>query len=353
MAAVAEGAHNNCNYNGGGSGNGHRTDVDGTLDSGQVFLWDCVTTGPEDRMRWWYGVDGQRLLRIDADSGAVDSYSKRSGNRWLPDSGDLFRSSDDPQAIEASLMGRDAVTREAVRRYPGLRIMRQDPYQCTVSFIVSANSNMRKIRANLAAIARMFGEEVTAGGAGKFHLFPTPARLAGASVQEVRECGVGYRAEYVVEASKMILSGEIDFGRIAKIERYGDATDAMLRMPGVGNKVADCIMLFSLERTDAFPLDRWMMRALHRYYGSLADAGGGGGGGTALPPSPALPPTPPLLLSLTDKQYRAVHDKMVRYFGRHAGYAQQLLFKMARDDFGAAWLQKTLKPRHSGDSLGP
>ncbi|MDE0525404.1 MAG: DNA repair protein [Thaumarchaeota archaeon] len=307
-----------------------------TMNSGQVFLWRSVQK--KGRGLWWYGVQGQEILRVDGETGRTSAY--RKGGKWSAYKKDLFRDSDNPGRIPES-MPQDDVTAEAARRYRNLRIIRQDSYQCMVSFITSANSNIRRITGNLSRMAETFGRPVdVGGGAGTMHLFPAASALAGATIREIRECGVGYRAAYIKEASEMVESGEIDFGRIREMKDYGDMMDAMLAIPGVGNKVADCIMLFSLERLDAFPLDRWMLRVLGTRYGDVFGSRGSHAVSSApsSAPSSSSPPSP--LEHLTDKRYRAAHDKIAEYFGPYAGYAQQWLFKMARDDAGASWRQK-------------
>lgn len=303
-------------------------DVADTMNSGQVFLWRPIQK--KGKGIWWYGVQGQEMLRVDGSTGRTSTY--RKGGRWAAYKKDLFRDSDNPSRIPES-MPQDGVTAEAARRYRNLRIIRQDPYQCMISFITSANSNIRRITDNLARMAETFGRPVDAGGgAGVMHLFPAASALAGATIREIQKCGVGYRAAYIKEASEMVESGEVNFGRIKQMKDYDDMMDAMLAIPGVGNKVADCIMLFSLERLDAFPLDRWMLRVLSTRYSGVF----GSRGSHAVSSSPLSP-----LGHLTDKRYRAAHNKIAEYFGPYAGYAQQWLFKMARDDAGASWRQKT------------
>ena len=306
-------------------------DVADTMNSGQVFLWRSIQK--KGKGMWWYGVQGQEMLRVDGSTGRTSTY--RKGGRWAAYKKDLFRDSDNPGRIPES-MPQDGVTAEAARRYRNLRIIRQDPYQCMISFITSANSNIRRITDNLSRMAETFGRPVDAGGgAGVMHLFPAASALAGATIREIQKCGVGYRAVYIKEASEMVESGEVNFGRIKQMKDYDDMMDAMLAIPGVGNKVADCIMLFSLERPDAFPLDRWMLRVLNTRYSDVF----GSRGSHAVSPSSSPSSSP--LEHLTDKRYRAAHSKIAEYFGPYAGYAQQWLFKMARDDAGASWRQKT------------
>lgn len=260
-----------------------------TLKSGQVFLW-------KESGGSWYGVDGQRVLRADhaGVSGSSDGHYP-----------DFFRMDDDIGAIRASL-GRDALLRQTMKRYPDLRITRQDFFQCLISFIVSANSNIPRIRRNLQEICSRFGGAASLDGV-SFDLFPTPRALAAADLQEILACGTGYRSIYIREAAAMVSSGALDPDEIMRMP-YRQARASMTGAPGVGNKVADCILLFSLGFLEALPLDRWVVRVLSERYGL----------GTGKAPH-------------TDRQYQMLHEQAVERLGPYAGYAQQYLFKMARD----------------------
>jgi N-glycosylase/DNA lyase len=255
-----------------------------TILSGQVFLWEYVEG-------FWYGIDGDNVLKVD-DTGVVEA----SGH-----TPDFFRNSDDMDAIRASLAV-DPLLKRAMVQYPGLRITRQDFAQCVISFVVSANSNIPRIRRNLQEICRRFGDVVRFDGR-EFRTFPSPEVLAGLDTSEIRACGTGYRAAYVRDAARAILEGAGP-GDLP----YHEARRRLCEMPGVGSKVADCILLFSCGYLEAFPLDRWLVRTIHDMYGI--------GSGTA-PHSHAA--------------YDTIHDMVVERLGPYAGYAQQYLFKMARD----------------------
>jgi N-glycosylase/DNA lyase len=114
----------------------------------------------------------------------------------------------------------------------------------------------------------------------------------------------------------MVETGQIDFKYLKKCS-YQDAKKIILTVPGIGNKVADCILLFSLDKLDAFPLDRWMIRILEKYYLDKFELE---------------------TKSITEKQYDILHEKITKYFGPYAGYAQQFLFKMERDNYQKKWL---------------
>ena len=267
--------------------------LDFTLNSGQVFLWNRYG-------RFWYGINGSNVLKCN-DAGLA-------GSR-LPDRADFFRMRQDTCHIMESI-SRDKTVSEAVARYPGLRLLRQEPFQCCVTFIASANSNIQKIRSSLERLCAMFGSNIRFDGM-QFCLFPKPHRLAGVNMDG---CGLGYRARYVKESSSMISNGVIDFKRIKKMN-YHAAKEELMAMPGVGNKVADCILLFSLDKYEAFPLDRWIVRMLQKRYPKIFDIDG----------------------PLTDRRYETIHDRAAEYFGPYAGYAQQFLFKMQREDHSKGW----------------
>jgi len=276
----------------------YKINLENTINSGQVFLW-------EKKSETWYGVNGQDVLKIDS-LGNVRSYSKNKI--------DFFRKSDDLKKI-LKIISKDKITNQAVKKYHGLRLIRQDPFQCLISFIISSNSNIQKIKNTLENICRNFGTSVFFDN-NEFFLFPEPQILADASLQEIKKCGSGYRSEFIINASKMVCSKEINFEYLKNCE-YNEAKKTLLKIPGVGNKVADCILLFSLEKMDAFPLDRWMLRILEKYYPQFFD----------------LP-----VKTLTEKKYNLLHEKIVHHFGSYSGYAQQFLFKMERDNYQKKWL---------------
>jgi N-glycosylase/DNA lyase len=272
--------------------------LENTINSGQVFLWT-------KQKEFWYGVNGQDVLKIN-DSGKITSYSK---NKY-----DFFRDSDDMTKMIRSI-SKDKTTKMAVKKYLGLRLVRQDPFQCYISFIVSSNSNIQKIKLSLEKISTKFGRKIRFDNK-EFHLFPEPKKIANATIQEIRNCGVGYRAKFIIDAAKMVESQQIDFEDLAKCN-YQEAKKIILTVPGIGNKVADCILLFSLDKLDAFPLDRWMIRILEKYYLEKFELE---------------------TKSITEKQYDILHEKITKYFGPYAGYAQQFLFKMERENYQKKWL---------------
>jgi N-glycosylase/DNA lyase len=272
--------------------------VENSINSGQVFLW-------KKNEEFWNGVNGNDVLRVDID-GNINSYQ----NYKI----DFFRQNDNLEKIIKSI-SKDKTVKIAVKKFQGLRILRQDPFQCLISFIISSNSNIPKIKNNLEKISKKFGKKI------KFHdqeffLFPNPKKLAKASINEITSCGVGYRAKFIKEAAKIIDKKEIDFDYLKKCD-YQDAKENICQIPGVGNKVADCVLLFSLEKLEAVPLDRWIIRILEKYYKKKFKIN---------------------TKTITEKQYSILHKKIVNHFGPFAGYSQQFLFKMEREIYQKKWL---------------
>ena len=273
-------------------------DVDNSINSGQVFLWEKQGSD-------WYGIDGQDVLKINKN-GVIKSIRNLKT--------DFFRKNDNMQEIIKSI-SKDKTVKKAVKEYEGLRLFRQDPFQCLISFIISSNSNIQKIKNSLEKIAKKFGKKVKIQNK-EFFLFPEPEKIAKATIDEIKSCGVGYRAPFIKEAAKMVILKKIDFEYLKKCD-YHEAKKNICLVPGIGNKVADCIMLFSLNKLESFPLDTWMIKILEKYYSKEFKIE---------------------TKTITQKQYELLHEKIVNYFGPYCGYAQQYLFKMEREKNDKKWL---------------
>ncbi len=272
--------------------------LENSINSGQVFLWKKDGTK-------WYGINGCDVVQIEENSNQIMSYSN--------DPMDVFRQSDNLKKILNSI-NKDKIVQSAVQKFPGLRLLRQDPFQCYISFIVSSNSSIQKIKHMLNHLCKKFGTKIRYDGK-EFFLFPEPKKLANAETNDLLKCGLGYRAKSVKKASKDVVSGKIDFDFLKKTD-YQSAKESLLKVFGVGNKVADCIMLFSLEKLDAFPIDRWILRVLQKHYTKKFESFG---------------------KTLTEKKYQSLHNEIVEHFGPYAGYSQQFLFKMERELYQKRW----------------
>jgi len=275
-----------------------KINVENSINSGQVFLW-------KKNKEFWYGVNGDDVLKVD-ENGNANSYQNYNV--------DFFRKKDNLDKIIKSI-SKDKTVKIAVKKFQGLRILRQDPFQCLISFIVSSNSNIPKIKSNMENISKKFGKKIKFQNQ-EFFLFPNPKKLAKVPINEITSCGVGYRAKFIKEAAKIIDKKEIDFDYLKKCD-YQDAKENICQIPGVGNKVADCVLLFSLDKLEAVPLDRWIIRILEKYYSKKFEIN---------------------TKTITEKQYNILHKKIVNHFGPFAGYSQQFLFKMEREIYQKKWL---------------
>ena len=270
-----------------------------TINSGQIFLWENY--GNE-----WFAIDGQDVIIARQTPFELHTLSKSAKK--------FFREDDNYKKILKDIT-KDKIVKKAASYYPGLRIIRQDTFQCCISFIVSSNSNIPNIRMRLQKLCRKFGTKVRFQKR-DFFLFPEPKRLANATLQELKDCKLGYRSKYVLDASRAIASGEIELDELKKM-KYEQAKKLLLKLPGIGDKVADCVMLFSLEKLDSFPLDTWMLKILQKYYSNNFCIDN---------------------KSISKKRYEDVHQNVLEYFGKYAGYSQQFLYKMERDLNEKKWL---------------
>ena len=267
--------------------------LDYTINSGQVFLWEKIDST-------WYGINGDDVIII---------YKNLKKKHFK-----FFRKDDNTLKIIKDISKDDRVLK-AVNTYPGLSLLRQDPFQCLISFITSSNSNIPRIRHTLQNLCKTFGRVVTYRDK-RFNLFPQADILADATESQLCKCGLGYRALFVKSAAQDIATSRINFKSLAK-SNYTTILNTLISIDGVGCKVADCVMLFSLDRLDAFPIDRWTLQILNKYYSKKIN----------LTES-----------SLTSKRYMNYHDEIVNHFGIYCGYAQQYLFRLERDQQNRKWL---------------
>lgn len=270
-----------------------------SLESGQAHRWRRLDG------EWFSGVLGDRLLHLRQVPGGLE-YREASatgrpnaGRATRSDTDALlrayFRLDDDIEAIYAEIC-RDRRVAAMVARYSGLRILRQEPWECTVAFICSATSNIPRIHQNMEAMADSLGEPLELDGEVR-RTFPSSERIASAGEGFLRELGLGFRAPYVIAAAEQVCRGELDLDELIRLP-YPETKGRLMDCYGIGAKIADCIAVFSLEKLEAFPVDVWVRRALAEWYF----------------PMQKKPPD------------RVMVEWAQSYFGRYAGYSQQYLF---------------------------
>ena len=256
--------------------------LDLTLRSGQVFHWDKQSDGS------WTGLIGETPVRVFEKNGFLQ-VEKEIAPLASP-----YFSLDHPLEEIYAAFPTDPMSAEALELCRGLRIIRQPRWECLATFITSSMKQVAHIRSMSLALRRSFGSPTKYG-----YTYPSAASMAASSEEELRACGLGYRAKNLLATAQMVASGEVDLEALAGLETPA-LRDALVKLPGVGAKVANCVLLFAYERLDAVPIDVWIRRVLI--------AMRRGRGGTA--------------------------SQLARYarknLGPYAGYVQQYLFHRAR-----------------------
>lgn len=166
----------------------------------------------------------------------------------------------------SSINPRDHYLCRAAEFGTGIRILRQDLWEMIVSFLISQQNNIQRIRRCIENICRRYGQLLKTPDGAEYYAFPTPQELACATEEELKECNLGYRARYILRAAQDVCSGVISLEKIAYMKQYKRARKALLDIYGVGEKVADCICLFALHHMDAFPVDTHIQQALQAHY---------------------------------------------------------------------------------------
>ncbi len=267
----------------------HGLDLDATLTSGQAFSWKRSENG-----HWRGWIDHRPCLVFsqgDSLRASGPGLTQKAVSRYfgldLPVK-DIFASfPDDPWLAQARAFA------------PGLRIMRQDPWETVCNFICSSLKQIVQIEQINHELRHTFGDAMGEG----FHSFPEPSRLAMTTEAKLRACRLGFRARHLFVASRQIASSEVSLERIATLPTP-EARQQLMRIQGVGEKVANCVLLFAYGRAEAFPIDVWVERILRRLY---------------FRGNPRI------------KQER-LQTFADSHFGPYRGYAQQFLFHWIRHD---------------------
>jgi N-glycosylase/DNA lyase len=281
-----------------------------TLDSGQVFHWEKIGNG-------FVGTIGKRavyieqrgdVLKVKMEGGAsfekLRTGSATPGSRGLaPPVVELVQhyfALHHPLAEICATFPDDPVMNAAREFCRGLRIIRQPKWECLATFICSSMKQVAHIRQISLALRRRFGDRRRVGDH-VLHTFPPPRHVASATENDLRECALGYRAKNLRATARLVSSGECELESLSALSDP-DLREKLCSLPGVGAKIANCVMLFAYERLRAFPIDVWIERVLKQQYF-------------------------PRKKKVTELQLREFSET---YFGEHGGYAQQYLFHHAR-----------------------
>lgn len=266
-------------------------DLAATLTSGQAFRWNAHPEG-------WEGIIGGRWVRLQAGVDQLSVEAVEPGDwTWVRE----YLQLDVPLHEITATFPKDEPMKAALKACHGLRLLRQEPWECLASFILSSTKRIAQIRQIVDRLCRRFGEPVACPRErAPMHAFPAAAVLAGCSEAELRQCAMGFRAPYLLETARLVAAHP---GRLASIRSLElcDARELLMEYPGVGRKIADCVLLFAGGHPQAFPVDVWILRALQELY------------------FPRRRPTPKQLLAFSET-----------HFGGQGGYAQQYLFHYMR-----------------------
>ena len=254
-----------------------------TLNSGQLFRY--VSFGDH-----YFIHAGNRLFKVWQKEERI--FFEGVGEEFITR---FFRLDDDLEAIYRQI-GKDPFIGRAIELYRGLRLLRQDPWECLVSFICSSAKNIPHIKCILEGLCRQYGQPVSMGNY-RGYGFPSPDRIS--EDCDLGRIKAGFRTRYLLEIRRRAKS--MDLGALRRLE-YRDAKKELMALPGVGEKIADCVLLFSLDFNEAFPVDTWIRKAMRLgYHGGK---------------------------NLSD---RGIREFAQGYFGRYAGYAQQYLYHFVRN----------------------
>lgn len=226
-------------------------DIALTLDCGQAFRWAKNDQGQ------WEGIVNGVFLRLSQSGNQVTLYdtSEKTFNKvWKP----YFDLDRDYESIISSYTDESLVT--ACREYPGIRILKQDEWEAICSFIISANNNIPRIKGIIQRFCQSFGNDT-----GNGYSFPTAERVAHLTVEDLAPIRAGFRAKYIIDAAQKIASKEVDIEKVKALP-FDEAKAELMKIKGVGEKVAQCSLLYGFGRMEAFPVDVWVKRILEELY---------------------------------------------------------------------------------------
>lgn len=234
-------------------------------ESGQCFRMNPVSENRYSVIAFGRYIE---LEQLDEDIIEISCEDSEFNNIWK----NYFHLDYDYGCIVDSLSnGTDQFLKEAAIYGKGIRILRQDPFEMLISFIISQNKNIPSIKKCIESICEVYGNRQEDKSSGRvYYTFPTAKVLANAKIEDLRALKLGYRDEYILAAARAVSSGEIDLEAL-KLCSHEDAVKALKSIKGIGDKVANCISLYGLHHIGAFPIDVWMKRVLEEYYDNKFD----------------------------------------------------------------------------------
>ncbi|MBR1816635.1 MAG: DNA glycosylase [Lachnospiraceae bacterium] len=274
-------------------------DIEDILECGQCFHFTRLDKKDYELMAYGrylhikQSLDDSRINRVVLYNTTLDDYNEI----WAK----YFDMEADYSDIKAKVLKSDDRLKEAVDAKAGIRILKQDFFETLISFIISQNKQIPHIKQIVHTISERYGDKLLLSDERTVYTFPSVERLYEVSEDELRECKVGFRAPYIRDAVCKVYSGEINEERLRGMS-FNDARDELMTIKGVGEKVANCVLLYGLSFTNAFPVDVWMKRIMeYMYFGE-------------------------------DTKKEVIESFAYERYGEYAGYAQQYLFYYGREN---------------------
>ncbi len=260
-----------------------------TFDCGQCFRFNREENGH------FVGVAFKKAVEIYEEDGEI-VFLNITKEEFLSDWVEFLDLERDYKKIKKSLAS-DKVIRNAIAYGEGIRILKQEFFECLISFIISQQNNIPKIKKAVEGFCSLFGERIEYNGR-EFFTFPEPLRVKDITAQDLAPLKLGYRDKYIIDAIETIISGRVTYEKLNSLS-YEEAKKLLMTINGVGEKVANCVLLFSLLKFEAFPVDTWIKKAMEELYS----------------------------LSVKD-----IPDYTKINFGKYSGFAQQYIFYYIRNN---------------------
>jgi N-glycosylase/DNA lyase len=274
--------------------------VDGVSDFNPVHIFECGQC-----FRWirqndgsYRGIVKNRAVNVKLEGAKLIIKNASIGDFidiWF----DYFDLGRDYGSIKDRLC-KDEIMTQAIKYGYGIRLLRQDIWEVLISFIISANNRIPRIMKTVDALSEMYGKEIKQGN-DSFYAFPDTGMLSDSELEHMQFCKAGFRCKYIIKASSMVKDRLVDLSTLHAMSTE-KAREELIRIPGVGQKVADCVLLYSGTKYDVFPTDVWVKRVMETLYFKR------------------------------EASFKEIHDFSREYFGELAGFAQQYLFYYAREN---------------------
>lgn len=261
-----------------------------TLECGQCFRWKKENDGS------YTGVIKEGVINISNQDNKTILKCEEVSKEFLEKYFDLDR---DYGNIKKIISVNDDNMVEAIKYGYGIRILQQDSWEMLISYIISAANNIPRISKTIENISKAYGKKIIFEEK-EYYLFPTPEELGKATIEDLRKLNLGFRDKYVYGATKAVLEEKINLIEIENMS-YKEAKKELMKIDGVGSKVADCILLFSMKKIEAFPIDTWIKKVMIKLYN-------------------------------TKENIKDIENCAIQRFGEYAGIAQQYLFYYMREN---------------------